>query len=76
MKESVYMQWISPRPIMTCKLCFMLVRSHLIHMWWEEFKKRLTKAFTTYLKKEGRVVHSEDMKLRTIQDQGRFLEAY
>eukprot|EP00978_Attheya_sp_CCMP212_P037579 scaffold178764_cov38-Attheya_sp.AAC.1 len=37
------------------------------HMWWEEFEKRLTRAFTsTYVKKEGRVVHSEDMKLRTL----------
>eukprot|EP00978_Attheya_sp_CCMP212_P011988 scaffold29703_cov31-Attheya_sp.AAC.1 len=36
------------------------------HMWWEEFEKRLTNAFTTYVKKEGRVVHSEDMKLRTL----------
>eukprot|EP00978_Attheya_sp_CCMP212_P043129 scaffold275854_cov51-Attheya_sp.AAC.3 len=38
------------------------------HMWWEEFEKRLTKtkAFTTYVKKEGRMVHSEDMKLRML----------
>eukprot|EP00978_Attheya_sp_CCMP212_P023203 scaffold70488_cov59-Attheya_sp.AAC.5 len=36
------------------------------HMWWEDFEKRLTKAFTTYVKKEGRIVHSEDMKLRTL----------
>eukprot|EP00978_Attheya_sp_CCMP212_P029763 scaffold106891_cov62-Attheya_sp.AAC.1 len=35
-------------------------------MWWEEFEKCLTKAFTTYVKKEGRVVHLEDMKLRTL----------
>eukprot|EP00978_Attheya_sp_CCMP212_P040416 scaffold220304_cov29-Attheya_sp.AAC.1 len=35
-------------------------------MWWEEFEKRFTKAFTTYVKKEGRVVHLEDMKLRTL----------
>eukprot|EP00978_Attheya_sp_CCMP212_P000984 scaffold2058_cov57-Attheya_sp.AAC.1 len=36
------------------------------HMWWEEFEKRLTRVFTTYVKKEARVVHSEDMKLRTL----------
>eukprot|EP00978_Attheya_sp_CCMP212_P014772 scaffold37804_cov62-Attheya_sp.AAC.6 len=36
------------------------------HMWWEEFEKRLTKVFTTYVKKEGRIVHSEDMKLKML----------
>eukprot|EP00978_Attheya_sp_CCMP212_P040310 scaffold218622_cov31-Attheya_sp.AAC.2 len=57
------MQSISPKLTTIYKLCFTLVRSH---MWWEEFEKRLTRAFTAYVKKEGRVVHSEDMKLRTL----------
>jgi hypothetical protein len=35
-------------------------------MWWEEFEKQLTSAFTTYNKREGRVVHSPEMKLRTL----------
>jgi hypothetical protein len=36
------------------------------HMWWEEFEKQPTSAFTTYNKREGRVVHSPEMKLRTL----------
>jgi hypothetical protein len=35
-------------------------------MWWEEFEKQLTSAFTTYNKREGRVVHSPDLKPRTL----------
>lgn len=34
------------------------------HMWWDEFEKQLTFAFTTYDRIEGRQVHSEEMKLR------------
>jgi hypothetical protein len=36
------------------------------HMWWEEFEKQLTSAFTTYNKREGRMVHSPEMKLRIL----------
>jgi hypothetical protein len=36
------------------------------HMWWEEFEKQLMSAFTTYKKREGRVVHSPEMKLSTL----------
>lgn len=36
------------------------------HMWWEEFERQLTSAFTTYDKKEGRKVHSNEMKLRIL----------
>ena len=36
------------------------------HMWWEEFETRLTKAFLAYDKKEGRVVYSNEMKLRCL----------
>lgn len=38
------------------------------HMWWEEFEKRLQEAFVTYDKRENRVVHSNDMKLRILMD--------
>jgi hypothetical protein len=36
------------------------------HMWWEEFEKQITSAFITYNKREGRVVHSPEMKLRIL----------
>ena len=36
------------------------------HMWWDEFEKQLTFAFTTYDKKEQRNVYSEEMRLRTL----------
>jgi hypothetical protein len=35
-------------------------------MWWGLFEKLLNEAFTTYDRKEGRVVHSELMKLLCI----------
>jgi hypothetical protein len=35
-------------------------------MWWEEFEKSLTSAFTTFNKREGRIVHSDEMKLRML----------
>ena len=36
------------------------------HMWWEEFEKQLTKAFTIYERHEGRTVYSDLHKLRTL----------
>ena len=36
------------------------------HMWWIEFERRINLAFQTYVKKEGRVVHLDEMKLRTL----------
>lgn len=36
------------------------------HMWWEEFERRLTRAFTIYDKREGRQVYSNEMKLRCL----------
>lgn len=36
------------------------------HMWWEEFEKRLTHAFTVFDKKEKRKVYSDEMKLRML----------
>ena len=36
------------------------------HMWWVEFERRLTGAFQVYVKREGRIVHSDEMKLRTL----------
>jgi hypothetical protein len=33
-------------------------------MWWSEFEKRLTRAFNAYVKREGRIVHSNSMKIR------------
>lgn len=36
------------------------------HMWWDEFEKKLMSAFVAYEKKEGRVVYSNDMKLRIL----------
>jgi len=36
------------------------------NMWWEEFEKQLTTVFTTYDRKEQRVVHSNEMKLRIL----------
>ena len=36
-------------------------------MWWDEFKIQLNFAWNAYDKKERRQVHSEEMKLRTLQ---------
>ncbi len=36
------------------------------HMWWAEFEKQLTNAFTAYDKKERRQVYSNEMKLRVL----------
>ena len=36
------------------------------HMWWEEFEKQLTKAFTIYERYEGRHVYSDLHKLRIL----------
>lgn len=36
------------------------------HMWWDEFERQLTYAFTSYDKREGRQVHSNEMKLRIL----------
>jgi hypothetical protein len=36
------------------------------HMWWSEFKKRLTRPFNAYVKGEGRIVHSDSMKIRML----------
>ena len=38
------------------------------HMWWDEFERQLTDAFTTYDKREGRIVYSNNMKLRMLVD--------
>ena len=38
------------------------------HMWWAEFEKRLTRAFNAYVKREGRIVHSNSMKIRMLID--------
>ena len=35
-------------------------------MWWDEFKRQLNEAFASYDKKENRVVHSNEMKLRIL----------
>ena len=35
-------------------------------MWWSKFENELTTTFTTYYLKEGRVVHSNEMKLRIL----------
>ena len=37
------------------------------HMWWEEFETRLTVAFSTIDRTEGRQVHSDIAKLRMLQ---------
>ena len=37
------------------------------YMWWEKFELRLTKAFATIDKEEGRVVYSDRQKLRLLQ---------
>ena len=34
--------------------------------WWIEFERRLCLAYQTYVKHEGREVHSDQMKLRTL----------
>ena len=36
------------------------------HMWWLEFERRLNLAFQTYVKHEGRIVHSDEHKLRIL----------
>ena len=38
------------------------------HMWWSEFEKKLTRAFNAYVKREGRIVHSDSMKIRMLID--------
>jgi hypothetical protein len=38
------------------------------HMWWAEFEKQLTQAFNAYVKREGRIVHSDAMKIRALLD--------
>jgi hypothetical protein len=38
------------------------------HMWWSEFEKRLTRAFNAYVKREGRIVHSDSMKILMLID--------
>ena len=38
------------------------------HMWWAEFEKRLTRAFNAYVKREGRIVHSDSMNIRMLID--------
>ena len=35
-------------------------------MWWGEFEKELSRAFAIYQRTEGRVVHSNEMKLRIL----------
>ena len=37
-----------------------------LHMWWIEFERRLNLAFQTYVKRERRVVHSDEIKLCTL----------
>ena len=36
------------------------------HMWWDEFEIRLTNAFALVDKDAGRVVHTDEMKLRML----------
>lgn len=36
------------------------------HMWWDEFEKELEWAFNIYNLREGRTIHSNDMKLRIL----------
>ena len=36
------------------------------HMWWEEFEKKLTMAFTVHDRRENREVYSNEMKLRLL----------
>ena len=38
------------------------------HMWWSEFEKKLTRAFYAYVKREGRIVHSDLMNIRMLLD--------
>jgi hypothetical protein len=38
------------------------------HMWWAEFEKRLTRAFNARVKRGGRIVHSDSMKIRILVD--------
>ena len=38
------------------------------HMWWSEFEKRLTRAFYAYVKRKGRIVHSDSMKIQMLVD--------
>jgi hypothetical protein len=32
-------------------------------MWWSEFEKQFTQSFNAYIKREGRIVHSDSMKI-------------
>ena len=36
------------------------------HMWWDEFECQLIESFVAYDKKEGRVVYSNEIKLRIL----------
>ena len=37
-------------------------------MWWSEFEKKSIRAFNAYVKREGRIVHSDLMKIRMLID--------
>ena len=41
------------------------------HMWWIEFEPWLNLVFKTYVKREGRLVHSDEMKIRTLLEMGK-----
>jgi len=36
------------------------------HMWWAEFEIQMIFAFSAYTKKEGRTMHSDEMKMRIL----------
>lgn len=38
------------------------------HMWWSEFEKCLTRALNGYVKRKGRIVHSDSMNIRMLID--------
>jgi hypothetical protein len=41
------------------------------HMWWAEFEKQPTRAYNAYVKHEGRIVHSDSMKIRLLIDKSK-----
>lgn len=69
MREWLFMQLISVRrPDEVLKTLFCYAGEKSLHMWWSEFEKWLTRAFNAYVKREGRIVHSDSMKIRMLVD--------
>ena len=62
-KELAYMPLIQGK-----QMILFYAREKPLHMWWAEFEKRLTRALNAYVRRKGRIVHSDAMKIQTLLD--------